>query len=109
MLDPPLFMRIFPRERYGQFCSANALWRSVPLIIGGGLSGLYFDVLKKYVGERAFCYLPLWPFGFTILMLFFMVKLYRSWKKYGGDEAYVAPIPEMDRDETKEKLSQATA
>ncbi|HWB54282.1 MAG TPA: MFS transporter, partial [Tepidisphaeraceae bacterium] len=28
MLDPPLLMRIFPRSRFGQFCSANALWRS---------------------------------------------------------------------------------
>jgi maltose/moltooligosaccharide transporter len=95
MFDPPLFMRIFPRERYGQFCSANSLMRSASFIVMGFLSGFYLDLMKKFVGEKnAYFYLPFWWFVFYGLMLFFSILLYRSWKRYGGDNDYVPPMPE---------------
>ena len=42
VLDPPMFMRLFPRQLYGQFCSANAMWRSVSMIVNGTLVGVIF-------------------------------------------------------------------
>ncbi|MGI4789851.1 MAG: MFS transporter [Janthinobacterium lividum] len=92
--DPPLLMRIFPRDRYGQFCSANALLRSVGGIIGGVLCGAFFDLLKAHVPpQRVYCYTAVWQLVFMIPSLFFLVKLYQSWKRYGGDASYVPPLP----------------
>jgi hypothetical protein len=94
VMDPTMFMRVFPRDRYGQFCSANAMWRSASAILNGLLVGVYLDVIKRFWGAKVayFC-LPLWNLLFYSLMLFFMIKLYRSWKRYGGDESYIPPIP----------------
>jgi maltose/moltooligosaccharide transporter len=95
MNDPPMFMRVFPRERYGQYCSANALLRSFAAIVTGVAVGLFLDRLKDVVGEKTayFC-LPLWSMVFYMLMLVCMILLYRSWKRQGGDDNYVPPTLE---------------
>ncbi|MDB5327414.1 MAG: hypothetical protein JWM57_2983 [Phycisphaerales bacterium] len=94
VLDPPLFMRIFPRENYGQFCSANALWRSAAMILGALVVGAYLDVLGKYFGKSfAYRFLPIWNIGVHVGILLATLKLYQSWKRHGGDLAYVAPLP----------------
>jgi maltose/moltooligosaccharide transporter len=94
MCDPPMFMRVFPRERYGQFCSANALLRSFALILSGMATGYFLDKLKDRFGEQfAYFCLPIWPLIFYSGMLVVMILLYRSWKRYGGDESYVPPDP----------------
>jgi MFS family permease len=96
MLDPPLFMRIFPRSRYGQFCSANALWRSFSVIIGGLILGAMLDFLKANYGARtAFVSLPIWHFLSYAIMLVGTILLYRSWKRYGGDTSYIPPVEDM--------------
>jgi MFS family permease len=92
VLDPPLLMRIFPRERYGQYCSANALCRSLAVMVMGTLAGVYLDVLTKiFDRDTAYRLIPLWNLFFTALASFFMYRLYKSWKRYGGDAAYVPP------------------
>jgi maltose/moltooligosaccharide transporter len=94
MQDPPLLMRIFPRERYGQFCSARAMLGLVTGILTGGLGGAFISFLKHFLGERtAYCLIPVWVLFFNALALVFMVLLYRSWKRYGGDAHYVPPLP----------------
>jgi maltose/moltooligosaccharide transporter len=92
MYDPPMFMRVFPRDRYGQYCSANALLRSFAAIVTGMAVGVYLDKLKDLFGEKTayFC-LPFWSMIFYVPMLVFMILLYRGWKRQGGDEHYVAP------------------
>ncbi|XHR31102.1 MAG: MFS transporter [Chthoniobacteraceae bacterium] len=93
MADPPLLMRLFPHERYGQFCSTNAIWRSVGAIVGGGLAGACLDVISHFVGkERAYFYIPVWSLLFCIPALICFIKLYQSWKRYGGDDAYDPPM-----------------
>lgn len=93
--DPPLFMRLFPRDRYGQFCSANALWRAFGFILGGLLVGVFLDVMKKFFGEMdVYRLLPVWQLVFMIPAVFLTFQLYRSWKRFGGDDAYVPPLPE---------------
>ncbi len=94
MIDPPLLMRIFPRALYGQFCSARAMLGSIVGIFSAALAGAYLDLLTKLFGERtAYCLIPVWSFVFSAVSLFFMFKLFHSWKRYGGDESYVAPLP----------------
>ena len=92
LFDPATLMRIFPRDRYGQFCSANALWRSLAVIMSGIIIGLFFDVMKGWRGaEAAYRTLPFVFLFFYALMLLGVALLYRSWKRYGGDTDYVPP------------------
>jgi MFS family permease len=96
VLDPPLLMRVFPRTSYGQFCSANSIWRSWSVIVGGALVGWFLDILTHHLGrDTAFRLLPLWFLGSYLLMLYATLVLYRSWKRHGGDDAYVAPMLEI--------------
>ena len=39
----PMFMRLLPRERYGQFSSANAMIRSFAMIFGSILAALFME------------------------------------------------------------------
>lgn len=94
MYDPPLLMRIFPRDRYGQFCSANAMCRSISGIVFGTVTGLYFDTATGYWGESiSYKTLPIYTGIGYCFVLYFLWKLYRSWQHYGGDANYVAPLP----------------
>jgi len=100
MIDPPLLMRIFPRSRYGQFCSANAMLRSIALIIAGTAVGIYLDVLKSYFPPRtAYCCLSLWNWVAIILTFVAVFGLYRSWKRHGGDGSYIPPLPKGEKQE----------
>jgi maltose/moltooligosaccharide transporter len=92
--DPPLLMRMFPRSRFGQFCSANAMWRAGGAILGASLAGMFLDLMTKVVGEtRSYLYIPFWQLAFNLPVLILVVLLYRNWQRCGGDDAYVAPLP----------------
>lgn len=94
VIDPPLMMRLFPRERYGQFCSANSMCRSLAGIAAGVLVGLYLDCITAHWGaDVAYACMPIWNLCSYLLVLWAVIKLYRSWKEYGGDESYSAPLP----------------
>jgi hypothetical protein len=79
----PMYMRVLPRERYGQFCSANALLRSFAVIIGGFAAGLFLDLMKHlYNGsDYAYRFIPVWSIFWTAIALFFLWRLYQDWKK----------------------------
>ena len=106
--DLPLFMRLLPRSRYGQFCSAEALLRSVVMMICGVLAGLFVDFLKDYCqntlnrpGEYYYRLTFIWSFVFMGVAIYFRVKLYRLWLKLGGDDNYLAPAFEDDEREMR--------
>jgi MFS family permease len=92
----PTEMRIFPKERFGQFCSAQAMIRSLGTILGGLIAGVVFDLLKwHYNGSNyAYRWVPAWSWLFQIVALICLVQVYRGWKHYGGLENYVPPLPE---------------
>ncbi len=93
MWDPPMLMRTFPRSRYGQFCSTNALWRTAGWMLGGFLAGFCLDKITPWVGkDRAYYYTPIWSFVFGIPGFILFLKFYQGWKRHGSD-AYVAPVP----------------
>jgi hypothetical protein len=89
----PAEMRIFPHERYGQFCSANALVRSVLVIFAGPIAGAFIDIMKKVHGgsDFAYRYIPCWTFLFSVIGLFFYYLLFREWKKLGAEKSFVPP------------------
>jgi len=98
----PALMRILPKERFGQFCSAMSMLRSVGVILGGLIAGLVFDWLKLYYGGSNFAYrwVPAWFWIFQVLAFVCLFNVYRGWKHYGGMESYEAPLPCKDSSES---------
>lgn len=92
----PVLMRIFPQERFGQFCSANAMFFALMNILGGVLFGAFLDMLRAVTGKGDFCYrfLPVWGSFFAGLSLMAWILVYREWKKLGGDNSYHPPLPD---------------
>jgi hypothetical protein len=89
----PLFMRLLPKERYGQFCSANALVRSAAMIVGGLVAGGLLDIMRRAHGggDFAYRYIPVWQVAFFSMSLFFFYRVYRQWRARGGMTGYTPP------------------
>jgi MFS family permease len=89
----PMYMRILPKSRYGQFSSANAMVRSFAIIIGGLLIGFALDWLAGFFSTKDYCYrfIPIWYFVFIGASLYFLRRLYTEWLKLGGSTSYHPP------------------
>jgi MFS family permease len=89
----PAYMRILPKERYGQFGSADAMVRSTMIIFGGLAAGIFMDLMKKVCGGDQFYYrfIPFWNISCQLIGLWFMAYVYRSWKRHGGARNYLPP------------------
>lgn len=89
----PMYMRILPKSRYGQFCSANAMVRSFAIIIGGLLIGFALDWLAVVFPTKDYCYrfIPLWALVCIGASLYFLRRLYSEWLKRGGATSYHPP------------------
>ena len=74
----PLFTALLPRERYGQFCSAQAIFNSILLIIANWGGGLFIDLTGDYRNVYS------WDAFFTFAALLAMLMVWRGWKRYGG-------------------------
>ncbi|MBS1370961.1 MAG: MFS transporter [Lentisphaeria bacterium] len=81
----PMFVALLPGQKYGQFCSANAMVVSVFLIIANALGGWFIDLF----GYR---FIFVWDFLFTALGLVALLKVYSIWKQRGGRSGYTAPM-----------------
>ena len=94
----PTLMKLFPKSHYGQFCSANALVRSLSLIIGGVACGAFLDLMKRFNPAPEYCYrfLPVWDLAFQIFAGCFLILLYREWKKMGGKDKFTPPLAVAD-------------
>jgi len=102
----PTYMSILPKHRFGQFCAATALLRSVFTIFAGLICGLLIDWLKLIDPSRAYFYLPFWPILFQTLSAICLGLLYLEWKKLGGDKSYVPPRVIGEPDDELESASQ---
>lgn len=93
----PMYMRVLPAQRYGQFYSACFVVTSLFGVMSGVMVGAFFDVLRRVFHapkfDKDFCYrfAPCWSFFFFGIGLVFLLLLYREWKRCGGFEAYKAP------------------
>ena len=90
----PVLMRTYPKSRFGQFCSACAMLRSVLVLVFGLILGACIDLLKYQAGLGDFAYRYIW--GWRLLWMIpsvvFFILLYRQWLKLGGDN-FCAPAP----------------
>lgn len=78
----PMYMRLLPKQKFGQFCSADAMIRSIAVIGGGPLLGLLLDALKWKLNGNShyYRYAPIWTTVLQALSLLFLYRVYRYWK-----------------------------
>ncbi len=91
----PMYMRLLPKDRYGQFSSANSMIRSFATIFGSIAAAYGMEKLGTWFGmdDKRYCYYAVWQVFFQIPAFFFLWMLYREWLKRGGDKGYVPPEP----------------
>lgn len=95
----PLVMRLFPKDKFGQFCSINAMAGALGTMLGGLLAGLFFDEMRKHFqGDYYYRFAPVWQVCFTLPAVGMMYLVYREWKRLGGDRDFNPPI--LDRFKT---------
>jgi maltose/moltooligosaccharide transporter len=93
------WMRLLPREKLGQFSGAMCLVRAVAIFSAGFIAGGFLDLVKSFNPPTASD--PEGLFGYRYMFVFsgiiavaafiFHYKVYRGWKRLGGDTAYEAP------------------
>lgn len=95
----PLFMRLMPKSLYGQFSAANAMVKSVAIILGGLFLGLCMDGVKaifqggNWGAGFHYRFVFIWPWFFNCISAVFVCLGYREWKRLGGDDYYRPPAP----------------
>jgi MFS family permease len=90
----PTSMLLWPKERYGQFGSANAMFYASFGIVGSLGAGLFLDLLASRLplGDNDYYrYIFLWISVFQMLAMVFLWQVYRGWQRHGGRSGYVPP------------------
>jgi MFS family permease len=93
--NTPRQMRLFPKSRYGQFCSGQAMLKWVCIIGSGVAAGLFVDMMKWLCRGSDFAY----RFNFFWLSFFYAIGAvitiysYIYWYRLGGDKSYQPPAP----------------
>lgn len=85
----PMYMAILPKERYGQFCSAQAMVNAFMLIVGNVLAGKYMDFMGDYR------YVYMWSAPIYLISVVFLFQVYRGWQRYGGMKNYHPPLTDI--------------
>ncbi len=80
----PLNAQMLPRDRFGQFASAQSIFRSVIRIAATFAAGFFINAF----GYR---YLFVWDFGFTVIQFLLVLWVFYYWRKLGGAKNFVAP------------------
>lgn len=91
----PREMRLFPQSRFGQFCSAQAMFRSFCTIIAGLLAGAFIDTVRHFCHGSDFAYRFnfIWSMVFTTGAMILTLMVYRRWHRMGGDAHFHPPAP----------------
>lgn len=105
----PFDMRLQPKSRYGQFCSAQSILANLCKIIAGAAAGYFFYCIKTYLfpgSDYAYRFNFVWSALASIAMGLVICSLYRQWRSLGGDLGFNPPAPwsetgyeEMERPE----------
>ena len=80
----PMYIALFPPEKYGQFSSANAMVNSVLVIVANWGGGLAID-------RFGYRFIFVWDFIFTVIATAVLIYVYVKWKQLGGMNHYKAP------------------
>lgn len=80
----PVFVALFPPDKYGQFSSANAMMNCVFAIFANYFGGMAID-------RFGYRFIFIWDTLFTVAATFALIYVYVKWKQYGGTAHYVPP------------------
>lgn len=83
-----LTMELFPEEKFGQFSSGLNVFTCGTLILSNYLVGQFMDLVHSN-----YRLVYIWNIVVMAAAIVPMLAVYRSWKKYGGPDHYVAPLP----------------
>lgn len=91
----PLNMRLYPRSRFGQFCSSQAMISWGCIIVAGIASGLFIDIVTWLCHGTNFAYrfIFLWTTAGTMVTATVIVLAYLKWYRLGGDKHFRPPAP----------------
>ena len=91
----PFNIRLQPKSRYGQFCSAESILRNGCTIAAGFLVGLFFDSLMWLFHGSGYAYrfIFVWAIFWLIVSAAVIISLYRQWHALGGDLHFHPPAP----------------
>lgn len=97
------WMRLLPKDKLGQFSGAMCLVRAMAIFAAGFIAGGYIDLVRKFhpasdldpQGLFAYRYMFLFSGVITVVAFTFHYKVYRGWKRLGGDVAYQAPSSDI--------------
>ncbi len=91
----PALMRVYPKSRFGQFCSAQSMLRSAMVLGAGLVYGAATDLLKYdlKLGEYAYRFCFVWQAGWMLAAAGCFLLAYREFQQLGGDRNYSAPAP----------------
>lgn len=81
-------MKLFPSAKFGQFSGALNVFGCGGVIFGNILIGMIMDLFHNHY-RMAF----LWTVFFSAAAVIPMILVIRGWKKHGGPDNYVAPLP----------------
>jgi len=106
----PMLIVIFPRDKFGQFCSCNGAMRSVAMILAAPLLGIILDALTQK-GADKFAFRWTYMLG-TICYacaIFFLYNVYLVWRSRGGTKGYVAPGSAIEKEMLAKAAAEATS
>jgi maltose/moltooligosaccharide transporter len=89
----PMQMLLMPKERYGQFGSADAVIRSISAVLMSVVAGLFMDWLSRLYGgnKEYYRWMYIWSAICQVASWLFLFRVYRYWKQYGGLKNYKPP------------------
>ena len=107
----PTLMRILPKSRFGQFCSARSICGSLVGMFFALLMGFLMDFLKSDkgmgMGENAYRIVYVWQMFAYVGVTFCYLKVYQYYCKLGGYGGYRAPAPWSEEGSEKMEISRA--
>ncbi len=83
----PICVKLYPKAKFGQFCSAAAMVKALLLVAANAGGGAFIDWL-------GYQYIFIWDLIFTSICLCVLIWVYRKWKTLGGDRNYTPPCVE---------------
>ena len=91
----PALMRLYPKSRFGQFCSAQSMFRSLAVLGFSLLLGRLMDYLMKTLGlgDYAYRFIFVWVLVFNLIAVVCYLLMYREFLRLGGYTGYKAPAP----------------
>ncbi|WP_176012528.1 MFS transporter [Victivallis sp. Marseille-Q1083] len=90
----PMEMLTFPKSRFGSFCSAQALIRSLVCTFFSLFIGVLFDWLRAWFPVSQtynYRFVPVWQTVWLVPAAVVAYIMYREWGRLGGYKNYRAP------------------